>query len=251
VKPVGTLRRVVGIAVLGLSVPTSCDTSDLLVPVSDEPFFYLVLNERSLSEYSGEFTQHALLLTTGSPLESPDYRIAERFEMRRLTDGASFDWQPYAEARGQTGTKDAISLQGANYHLPLVSTPRGLGVDSLAPGERYEIEIASRGHLIRGKTTIPAAFVARFVAVGEAMHVIWPQVQGAVGYSLTFSSGTVVLQQDTTFRPESTDRGGTLVIRALDENLYRYMAERDLSRSGITGSYGVIGASSASMITIF
>lgn len=252
VKSPATLIRRTWAALATVAVLASCGAPDVLAPASEEPFFYLVLNARSLSQFSsGEPTQHALLLTTGSPLDAPEYRQADRFEMHRSGQTAGFDWRRYSEAKGTAGGMDAVQLLYANYYLPLESTSDGLGVDSLVSGETYEIAITSGDRSISGKATIPAAFNARVAASGDVRYIVWPRVRGAGGYDLSFSDGTTLLQRDTVFRLSPAEgHSGAVVIRAADENLYSYLAEPNRARAGIVGAYGVFGGVSVATVVL-
>lgn len=213
------------------------------VPESEEPMLHLVLNQRTLSHHSDYFGQHALLLTSGSPLESPRYRRAERFEMRRASDGRRFDWRAYSNLPDTPGTVSGISMAAANYYLVEESSAVGLGAADLRSGERYELGVETGGRTVRGSVLIPAPFAASVERRDGRTLATWPTVTGAAGYLITASDGSHSLQVNTRFVvPAGVARGGSLTVQALDPNLYRYMSERRTGRAGIEGAFGVLGA---------
>jgi hypothetical protein len=224
-------------------ISAACDTGRVVAPENDEPFLYLVLNHRSLSDYGGfsQFVQHGLLLTTGSVLESPRYRSAQRFEMRRLGE-ERFDWRMYENLITEPGTLTSLSLLFANYHLPDSATAAGLGTSDLAPGETYTLAIESEGELIRGATMIPDTFTVRIVRAREGdQFAVWPAVRGAGGYRVISEVEPSRLQRDTVF-PLPSGGGANVQVEALDANLYGYLADQDISRAGIDNGFGVFGA---------
>ena len=124
------------VAALGglLLLTAGCGTADIIAPESDEPFLFLVLNWRTLSHYDlDSFTQHALLVTAGSPSELPLYRSAQRFEMRRASDGAPFDWRAHTRLYPEAGRIDFVELNSGNYYLPEKSSGNGLAYEDLEP----------------------------------------------------------------------------------------------------------------------
>jgi|GEM_PF-1943965 len=223
-----------------------CGEQGVLVPDTQEPFFYLVLNQRSASTYQGiHWTgQQALLTTTGSPVEPPRYRTAREFTMWRASDGARFGWRRYPQLVSEPGTSSQLTLLYANYFLPDSAGPEGLlGARDLRPGQTYEIVVTLENEVIRGRTTIPAEFTASLRESGDHRSVVWPRVQGAGGYQISLSSGATLLQTDTTLAvPRDIAGGGSVLIQALDPNLYRYVSEKNTARSGIDAGFGVFGA---------
>ncbi len=228
----------------------ACNEGDVLVPQSDEPFLYLVLNQIATSfyqplEWSG---QQALLLTSGSPLEPPHYRTAERFEMRRASDGARFDWRTHRGLIDEPGTLSGFQMLYANYYLPQTASADGLGKEDLQPGETYELFIQTEGVVIRGTVTIPEAFSATVLNLDGQRTVVWPRVRGAAGYSVSLSTGQIELQTDTVFALPAD--ANSIVIRALDPHLYRYTVDDRVGRAGIDNGFGVFGAMSLAQLQI-
>lgn len=225
-----------------------CEGSEIVVPTSEEPFLYLVLNERTVdrSTPAGRVGQHALLLTTGAATESPRYRTAERFDMRRASDGAGFAWRKENVPNGDPGSLPGVSLEYWNFHLPRDAR---LGADALAPGESYELLVESGGEVIRGRVTVPEEFTASTFERDGRRIAVWPRVAGAAGYRIEAADGRVVVQRDTSYViPDEAIEGGTLDIEALDPNLFTYVADNRTARAGIDRGYGVFGAMTAARI---
>lgn len=233
-------------ALLAASVGLSgCQGDEILVPISDEPFLYLVLNEKSIDRGSpeGRVGQHALLLTPGPATESPRYRLAERFEMRRVSDGAGFAWRKERVPHEEVGSYPGVALERWNFHLPDTTSGPRLGAEALEPGETYELWIETRGEVIHGRVTIPGEFTASTIERNGRRVAVWPQVPGAAGYRIELSNGDVLVQPDTSYViPEEVLSGGAIDIEALDPNLFLYMAEDRTARAGIDTGYGVFGA---------
>jgi hypothetical protein len=243
-RAVGATRALA--ALLAGSVAVSgCQGDEILAPMSEEPFLYLVLNERSVdrSSVEGQVGQHALLLTTGVATEPPHYRLAERFEMRRASDGTSFAWRSQRTPHGEVGSYPGVALDFWNFHLPDTAAV-GLGAEDLQPGGTYELWIETQGEVIRGRATIPAEFTASVVERGDGRRIaVWPRVSGAAGYRVELSNGDVLVQSDTSYViPGEVLKGGAIEIDALDPNLFRYLAEGQTARAGIDDGYGVFGA---------
>lgn len=234
------------VAVLGglLLLGAGCGTEDVVVPESDEPFLYLVLNWRTLSHYDLEtFTQHALLATAGSPSEPPRYRSAQRFEMRRASDRALFDWRAHTPLNPEAGQIDFLELNWGNYYLPEESSGSGLGYRDVEPGETYELGIETEGVVLRGRATIPESFTVSVVVQGGHRIAVRPRVRGAGGYIVGVDTHGDEPQADTTYLiPANVPAGARLEVRAVDENLYRYLSDDRVGRSGIDHGYGVFGA---------
>ncbi len=231
------------VAALGglLLLTAGCGTADIIAPESDEQFLFLVLNWRTLSHYDlDSLTQHALLVTAGSPSELPLYRSAQRFEMRRASDGAPFDWRAHTRLYPEAGRIDFVELNSGNYYLPEKSSGNGLVYEDLEPGETYELEIETEGVVLRGRATIPESFTVSILVQGSHRIAVWPRVRGAGGYIV---GGEGEVQADTTYViPADVPAGTRLQVRAVDENLYRYLADERVGRSGIDRGYGVFGA---------
>lgn len=230
----------------------ACAWDEPLVPASEEPFVYLVLNLRPVSRYdsSWEPRQLALLLTVGSPLEAMEYRSAQRFEMRRASDGARFDWRAYPILESTTGLEEKFDLGYANYYLPDSATVAGLGAADLRSGETYELEIETEGVVIRGRVMIPAAFNAT-VEVRDGKRIVsWPHVAGAGGYIVGAYPYSREAQRDTFYVVPADSPPGHLGIVAVDPNLYRFMTDENLGRSGIDAGFGVIGAISSTSVQL-
>lgn len=230
----------------------ACSWDAPLVPDSDEPFLYVVLNQRSISHYGSieKLHQLALLLTAGSPVEPMEYRSAERFEMWRTSDGRRFDWRAFPNASVSPGTGQSVEIHMANYYLPDSTTAAGLGAADLRWGETYELKIETEGVVVRGRVTIPAAFTAK-VEVRDGQRIVtWPRVAGAAGYSVGAYPYSRQLQRDTFYVVPADAPPGPMSITAVDPNLYQYLIDENLARSGIDAGYGVFGAISATWVDL-
>jgi len=235
-----------------------CGAGDPLTPASPEPFLYLVLSTaRPAALPQPDSLLSAVLMTTGTPLRS-EYRTAEQFAMRRVSDGASFAWS----ARGLTGPAPAtyqfVTLAGAgNYLLADTAGAAGLGRQDLAPGETYTLRIDTDGRTVEGRVTVPGRPVPSLVRRGDRTFAVWPRTAGAAAYLVdgeTEGRGAVVLT-DTAYvllydRRDGTPANPAVRVTALDANLFRYMSDSTLERAGLTGGYGVFGAVSTGVLLV-
>lgn len=236
-----TIRRAAVLVAAALA--SACSGDAIVVPVSEEPFLYLVLNERSVDRSSpaGHVGQHALLLTSGSPAQPAHYRRAERFEMRRASDGAAFAWQ-VRPLTGDVGSFPSVSLDHPNLSLPAAAPP-ALGADDIVPGETYELRVETGGRVIQGRVTVPARFAATVAERDGRRVAVWPRVPGAAGYRITPGDGPLRIQADTAFPvPDGLPGGSALRIDALDPGLFTYLTDDRTGRAGIDAGYGVFGA---------
>lgn len=215
---------------------------DIVFPEDEEPFVYLVLNE--IIGPTGEPVQPAFLLTLVSP-DSARYLTADRFEMRRVSDGARYDWRNeslFSLVPFDQGT--SVQLFEGNYLLRDSTTSRGLGRRALEPGGTYELRVEAAGRVIRGRVTIPDTFGISLVERDDGDVVaVWPDVEGAAGYSVEGTGDEIfrpVFQADTTWdvRPGTL----SLTVRAADPHAFRYLTDDDARRAGVEGALGVFGA---------
>jgi hypothetical protein len=240
------MRKIAALA--ALLALGGCEGSEIVVPTSDQPFLYLVLNEKSIdrSTPSGRVGQHALLLTAGAATEPPRYRTAERFEMRGASDGAAFAWRKERVPNEEPGSFPGVSLDFWNFHLPDAGQ---LGASALKPGETYELLVETGGEVIRGRVTVPAQFAAATVERNGRRVAVWPRVAGAAGYRVELSDGRIAVQTDTSYViPDEVLGGGAVEIEALDPNLFTYVAENRTARAGVDNGYGVFGAITAARL---
>lgn len=214
---------------------------EVVFPEDEQPFLYLVLNQTGVA---AEPVQTAFLLTLVSA-DSTVYRSAERFEMRRLRDGAPFDWRNesvFGSIEFDQGSD--LQLIEGNYLLSDTATARGLGFENLEPGATYELVVETDGRVIRGRATIPDTFDITILDIGEEeATAAWPDVAGAAGYSVTAAGDDVtepVFQTDTTFdlRPGTV----SVTVRAVGPQAFRYVTDEDVRSAGIQGALGVFGA---------
>jgi hypothetical protein len=194
--------------------------------------------------------QYAVLLTTGSPLLA-ECRSAERFEMRRVRDGAPFAWMPYANCRRVTAGEGVGAWDTANFFLLETAPGDSLGASDLEPGEWYEIEIETQGRLIRGRTIIPAEFSLTVEVRDGRRYLTWPRVTGAAGYKVTFidrDGSEDWIQTDTLHAIPAGARQA--VVTAFDANLFEYARDDQSGRAGIDAGFGVFGAMKTEEISV-
>lgn len=222
----------------------SCTAGAPVIPTRADPFVYLVLNQR---EAPGS-PQLGLLTTLGSPTSS-EYLAATKFRMVRTQDDRVFEFQD----RGKRGVarssiRPLADFGMGNYLLPDESIPDGSGANDIRPGDAFALTVIVGADTIEGGTHVPAAFVARIENIDGAAVVVWPKVQGAVAYGLTFRNIhlTPRIQTDTTFTlPEMPLSGSEISVKAMDENLARYSLDSTATAVGISRGFGVFGAISA------
>lgn len=191
---------------------------------------------------------YATLLTTGTPLRSP-YLRADRFEMRRVSDGARYAWRPIDPGREAFPVH---SLAAPNYFLPRRDNADGLGSDSIAPGGVYELVAEAGPHRIIGRTRVPGRIeFVRAPTDGDSI-VRWRRTPGAAGYAVGpefFFFGLQPPLQDTVVvvrqpPPAPGQPAQRIMIRvfALDSNYAVFRSDFRASRAGITGGWGVFGS---------
>jgi hypothetical protein len=189
---------------------------------------------------------YATLVTTGTPVESP-YLRAERFEMRRVSDGARFAWRPFPTERDVVG----FFPEGlGNYFLPPSPNAQGLGSDSIAAGAAYELIVESGAYRITGRTLIPGRVeFTRATTDGDSI-VRWHRTAGAAAYVFSgefsgelwlIADTAAVLRRRTAFPGEPTRRE-FLRVFALDSNRAAMRSDFRVSRAGISGGWGFFGS---------
>lgn len=228
-----------GVVLAGLSVGTACDSNPVL-PDIRRPFVYLVLNQTV--ERDGGAVQPAFLLTI-LRADSVVHRGAERFEMRRLSDGARFDWGTERTDVPLAFGSAAPGLRTANWLLADSATSAGLGRPSLEPGQTYELVIETGGEVIRGRATIPDTFSVSVVEREGRRLAVWPTVKGAAAYSVDAVGAGESFhtpQTDTTY--VLADSATALSVIAVGPNTHRFITDENARRAGVEGGLGVFGA---------
>jgi hypothetical protein len=185
----------------------------------------------------------ATLITTGTPVRSP-YLRADRFEMRRVSDGARFAWRPFPTQDDFVGY---APRERGNYFLPRTTSAAGLGWDSIAPGTVYELAIDAGVFRLVGRTRMPdrVEFVSE-PTDGDSI-VRWRSAPGAAVYGV--SGDTYILRRiaDTAvviFRstplPEQTPN--IISVVAADSNFAAFGRDFRVSNAGVSGGWGVFGS---------
>jgi hypothetical protein len=187
------------------------------------------------------------LLVTGTPIQSP-YLRAERFEMRRLSDGARFAWRAIDPPRDVVPTVGPDEI--GNYFLPRSSSAAGLGSDSIAEGELYELVAEAGAHRITGRTRVPGKIeFVREPADGDSI-VRWRRTPGAAAYLVNLFPILMKPADDTLIviyrSPPLPGQPPLppLVVRvfALDSNYAAFAGDVRVDRAGVTGAWGVFGS---------
>lgn len=226
-------------AVLLLLCLAGCNSPDPVLPDSADPFVYVVLDKGASANWSTR-DQYAVVLTTGTPVLSP-CRAVQEIEMTRARDGMPFAWRIQPECLGGAGPDLINVLAESCCLLPEDAPPDSLGVDDLRGGERYELEILTDGVRVTGSLIMPDTFSIRITTLSEGRRAAaWPRVAGAAGYLVND-----VLSTDT-ISPLAASQ--SLVVRALDANLWAYLRDPTTKRAGIAGAFGVFGATSRAAI---
>jgi hypothetical protein len=237
-------HRAVSVAVVLIGV--GCDATGPVPEFDETPNLALLITRGPPASKHGFLIDsglYATLVTTGTPIRSP-YVHAERFEMRRLSDGARFAWRPVeppAEAILAAGPRAS-----GNYFLPRTAVGAELGSDSIAEGESYEVVVELGPHRITGRTRVPGPVeLVREPADGDSI-VRWRRASGAAAYMLDLfvdyrptEDTFAVVRRAPPFPGEPALK---LRVFALDSNYAAFRSDRRVSRSGITGAWGVFGS---------
>jgi hypothetical protein len=186
------------------------------------------------------------LLVTGTPVQSP-YLRADRFEMRRLSDRARFAW------RAVDPPRDALPTVGpdeiGNYFLPRRSSAAGLGSDSIADGEHYELVAETGPHHITGRTRVPGKVeFVREPTDGDSI-VRWRRTPGAAAYLVNLfpllkpvDDTLIVIYRSPPLPGQPPLPPVTVRVFALDSNYAAFAGDLRLERAGVTGAWGVFGS---------
>jgi hypothetical protein len=221
----------------------ACDAATLVPPFDETPTVALLITPDPVR---GEFTTEpdsglfAVLVATGTPIRSP-YLVAERFEMRRVSDGARFGW------RAAPTEADAIPVRSftrGNYFLPRQASPEGLGSDSIAPGVEYQLVVEVGRYRVTGRTRVPGAVqFVREPTDGDSI-VRWRRAPGAAAYLVggIFLAGQPIEDTVATIRPIPGAEGERLRVFAIDTNYTAFVRELRAARAGLSGGWGVFGA---------
>ena len=233
-----------------LFFPLGCAPESPIIVRTDEPMVYVILTPDSLISPLPEL--HGLLANTGTPV-TVEYLTADRFVMRRVSDGAIFDWQL------DTSPQPSSVPFGGNYVLAESANSRGLGRRDLEAGERYTLEVSISDRTITGRVTIPSHPAPHLVVKSNGVRVVeWPRIAAAGEYRLDIESEFPrnYATRDTFFVLKDAPPGGQwpahpqFSITAIDTNWYRYSRDNTAVRAGVQGGFGVFGAMSASSIEI-
>lgn len=239
-RDLGRRRRmaaatVLGAAALGLAA-AGCG-EEIVFPENRQPFVYLVLNHTMAP--AGEPIQPAFVLTVWRA-DSVSYLSAERFEMRRASDGALFDWRNESlfSADPTFNLGQAVRPSRANYLLADSATGRGLGLRDLAPGTTYDLLVDTGEEVIRGRATIPDTFR---VAFPGGRRIAWSRAEGAAGYRLELTGDEVFFTRDTVFTVPDDVTADFLRLHALGPHVFAYLTDDDRRRAGLNIGTGVFG----------
>lgn len=237
-------RRLIG--VIASLLICACAGDQIVMPDSKEVFVLVMLAPDAAAPASKDL--YAFLLRAGTPLNSP-YLTADRFEMRRASDGALFDWTVVPTRDSFVVGVYGVGLSDANYMLPRVGSAGRLGRQDLQAGETYTLIILVDGTTITGQVTIPGVpTINRAIAYTTGDSMAWRRVAGVPGYSVTTQDFFPIFEftKDTTFRFDApilnNQNGHGTVVRAYDPQLFLYETDERAGRAGIIGALGVFGA---------
>ena len=235
-----------------------CANDGSLTPESQAPFVFVILTSTQAAiggPSQPDSSIVGLLLTIGSPISSP-FRKADRFEMRRATDGALFDWIERTPSSVTGADFRGIAASDGNYQLKHATTTTGLGSDSIKPLESYTLTIDTQGSQLTGLTTVPAIPQPRIVVDGTRRFILFGPVNGAAGYIVSLGSfSTGLLTPDTVLEMRSgglnpLPPNSEFRVIALDTNAFRYLSDTTRGSAGLVGGLGLFGAASAARITL-
>lgn len=244
-------------AAIGLAILLgACESAAPLLGSSPEPALYLVLSREPdfdappLEPVTGDL--FALLVTMGTP-EHSIYRSAEQFVMRRVSDGAVFDWTSVPRSGTASPVHGGLlQADAGNWRLPWAGTGGRLGRDSLVSGESYELQVETEGRTIVGKVEIPSTPTIEFEHVDGVTRVHWARSTGAVAFWVIIDteSPAALLTEDTVYvlrrNVPADDRPDPPFVRviAIGPNLLAIANDTLVLQSGLTGAFGVFGATS-------
>lgn len=237
----------------------SACTDDPLTPApSDVPFLYLLIAPTPLpraGEAPADSTIYALLLTTGTPLQTSP-RTAEQFRMTRTRDGAAFAWSASTIDSLFANYRVASFFNGGNYALAERGSAQGAGRSDLRALDTLVLRVTTQGRELQGTTVIPARPALALAREGAQWVVRWPRAAGAAAYHITgYLTGFPEITTDTFYVLFPRDGiPGTpqpeLRVTALDTNVYRYLVDSSRVRAGIQGGYGLFGAFNGTSIRL-
>jgi len=257
VDPVRMLEprsRALSTVILFLAATLACDGPGPTVPDSDEPLLIVVLTDSAMTQSRPDRSDaglYALVAIAGTPLHFSPV-VAERFEMRRASDGALFAWRPVVPTRPMGGPPRLWDLgQEGNYYLPFPSSVAGLGASDISAGDSYLLSAQIGERVIQGRATLPSTLTLSLVTSGAERRLVWPRVDGAAGYAIR-APGAPGLQRDTFFvLPRELEQfSQELEVVALDTNLFSYTNDQRAARAGIDNGYGVFGATTSARISL-
>jgi hypothetical protein len=185
----------------------------------------------------------ATLVTTGIPVRSP-YLQADRFEMRRVSDGARYAWRPFPTQR------DFVAYapqELGNYFLPRATSGVGLGSDSIAPGTVYELAIDAGAFRLVGRTRVPGRVeFVREPTDGDSV-VRWRTAVGAAVYGVGGDIYAVRRIADTAVvilrgPPLLGQTPNIVSVFAYDSNYAAFGGDLRASQAGMSGGWGVFGS---------
>jgi hypothetical protein len=238
-----------GVALVGLA----CQAAEPLPQFDETPAVSLLLTPeipgRQLPPGApppGDSGLFATLVTTGTPVRSP-YLQADRFEMRRVSDGARYAWRPFPTQEDVVGFGPR---ELGNYFLPRVTTAAGLGWDSLAAGAVYELVIDVGAFRLAGRTRVPGRVeFVREPADGDSV-VRW---RSAVGTALYLFGGdlfygarriadTAIIVSRRPPHPGEPSFPEVIEVFAIDSNYAAFRGDLRASQAGISGGWGIFGS---------
>lgn len=251
------MRRDLSVLALAVAALGGCSADAPLLGSSREPFLYLVIDRGPSRVRNGgpDSVLHALVATVGSP-NAGQFRSIGRFEMRRASDLALFDWTVTPRS-GAVDVRDVnqASAAGWNVHLPWVGAGGRLGRRDLQAGETYLLDVESEGRVLTGTATIPGrpALVVDSVAAPYRLHWSGTAVLYALDSDTEISVRTVVdtmIALGYSREPQSVPDPAWARVTAMDASLASFLLDPGRTSSGVHGALGLFGAMAVDSVRV-
>jgi predicted RNA-binding protein with TRAM domain len=231
-------------------VSAGCDAAGPVPPFDELPTIAVLITRgpppSTFGSSPADSGLYGHLVVTGTPIQSP-YLRADRFEMRRVSDGARFAWRAIDPPRDAVPTIGPDEI--GNYFLPRRGNEAGLGSDSVAEGEVYELIADAGQHHIVGRTRVPGMVEFVRASTDGDTVVRWRRTPGAAAYLVDLfplmkpaDDTLVVIHWGSPIPGEPSPQRRVVRVFALDSNYAAFAGSGRVERAGITGAWGVFGS---------
>jgi hypothetical protein len=245
------------VASAGAFVALGCSDGPTFARRTYEPMLYVVLSHDP-NRIGGDSALSGLFASTATPL-SLEYRQPDQLTMRRHVDGAPLDWRILSLSGSVRTGGTSVSLpNGGNLELEWVGAPGTLGRRDIAAGDVYDVHVVSGDRVITGSVSIPETPALTLATSGDLVTVHWPRSRGAAVYFVFAETdaafGTAIRDTFYTLRYDAprglVPAAPIITVTAVDSNLWNYLKDTLVFSSGISGAYGVVGATEAASLAI-